>query len=147
MGAANGLTQKSFRNRNDDGSESSATWEHALNTNWTQDTDELFRVRFLIERAAVAQDLNTPHDLEYRIDGGSWTSVTASSTHVQVVNSDNLTDHGDTTQQLGSGTYAEYPGNEQVVDASSATGYCQWNKETLEEMETEWSLKIIGSLA
>ena len=42
--------QDAFRARNDDGSESAATWKSALNNNWTQKMDENeSKVKFLIK--------------------------------------------------------------------------------------------------
>ena len=48
MAAAN-TEQIAFRGRNDDGSETTATWIAAQNTNWTQPTGTNFRVRFEVE--------------------------------------------------------------------------------------------------
>ncbi|MGD9034531.1 MAG: DUF2341 domain-containing protein, partial [Desulfobacteraceae bacterium] len=41
--------QDSFRARNDNNDETTATWTAAANTNWTQMVDKNFRVRFLVQ--------------------------------------------------------------------------------------------------
>ena len=95
--------QVSFRGRNDDGSETTATFIAALNTNWTQDSGALFRIRFDILEDAGGAVNNKPFKLQYNLASGGWNDVDAASSVVQSLASDNLTDAEDTTQQLGGG--------------------------------------------
>jgi len=97
--------QDSFRGRNDDGSETAATWIAAANTNWTQDADTTFRLRFLVQETAGGALNNKGCQWQYRLNAGTWTNITTTSTVCKAVDSPNLVDATDTTQQLGAGTF------------------------------------------
>lgn len=135
------LDQAGFRARNDNGSEAAATWIAALNTNWTQDTDINFRVRFLVQEVGagtlggILQNAGQQSgSLQFRINGGAWTVVTA-GTAVRFSNSGNFTNGDSTTQQLGSGTFVA--GKMLEADPLQTT--------TLngdDETEWEWSLQL-----
>lgn len=101
------LTQASFRGRNDDGSESAATWKAAADTNWSQPVDENFRVRFLVQEtgAGTAGSSDTTFELQYNLGGAGWNNVTGSSSVVRSSASSSVADGADTTQQVGSGTF------------------------------------------
>ncbi|UCD78513.1 MAG: hypothetical protein JSW26_24375, partial [Desulfobacterales bacterium] len=75
-------TQASFRARNDNGSETSATWTAAANTNWTQMVDKTFRLRFLVQDTGSAEADKTLQ-LEYNLNSGGWNDVTGSSSVVK----------------------------------------------------------------
>ncbi|MBW3538762.1 MAG: hypothetical protein KY476_00680 [Planctomycetes bacterium] len=99
------LEQTSFRARNDDGSESAATWKEAVDVDWTQLVDENFRVRFLITEIGLEEETDG-FWLFYSTDGGSsWNLVTTTSSVVRSVGSTHLTDGEHTTQQIGAGTF------------------------------------------
>lgn len=95
------LRLKSWRFRDDDGGETDATWRQALDVDDTQDTDTTYRVRFAVEETAGAAANNQQFRLKYRVDGGSWTNVSTSSSNVVAVSS-NLVNRNDTTQQISS---------------------------------------------
>lgn len=102
--------QVSFRLRNDDGSESAATWKAALNTNVSLTLDENVRLRFLTKSLAGTGESLAPQ-LQYRHDSGSgfgaWTDVNAGSSAVRSSASSHITEDGATTEQLGGpGTFA-----------------------------------------
>lgn len=98
-------TQVSFRNRNDDGNETTATWMAALNTNVLPTLDSPFRVRLQLSQADSAVIGLVPN-LYYSINGGTQFAVTTTSTVIKAVGSANLTDNEVTTEQLaGSGTF------------------------------------------
>lgn len=94
--------QTGYRFRNDDGSETSATWKAARDTPVTQPSATPFRVRFEVTGSGVATDWQ----LMFSRNGGAWTPVTATSATVQSVLSPNVTESQATTQQMGgSGTF------------------------------------------
>lgn len=99
--------QKSFRFRNDDGSETTATWKAAANTNVTLAIDTRFRLRFVIQLDSGAATVPIAPRLQYRIDAGGWTDVGFDTELVDVryFDSANVADGDPTTQQLGAGTF------------------------------------------
>lgn len=99
------LDQDSFRGRNDDGSQSGASWKATTNTNWTQAVDENFRVRFLVQETAGGSVNNANLQLQYNLNGTGWNSVNGTSSVVQSALSANFADDDNTTQQIGAGTF------------------------------------------
>lgn len=97
------FTQVTFRGRNDDGSESAATWKATQGSDWTQDTGAKFRVRFRIDETASRAWTNKVWNLYYQINTGGYNPVTA-STPVQFALSNNFADGADCTAQLTGGT-------------------------------------------
>ena len=73
-------TQQNFRGRNDNGSESAATWIANVNTNFSQAVDIAFRVRLSITETAGATKINTPvFVLQYNLGGAGWNTVTTTA--------------------------------------------------------------------
>ncbi|MCP4716654.1 MAG: hypothetical protein GY868_16155, partial [Deltaproteobacteria bacterium] len=71
-----GFQQYSFRGRTDDADESTATWAAAADSSWTQNVDENFRIRFLVqETGGVPQDDKT-FQLEYNWNETGWLDIT-----------------------------------------------------------------------
>lgn len=68
------LEQEGFRGRNDDGSESGASWIAAQDSNFSMPKNTNFRVRFLINTSGGASAKQ--YQLEYRASGGAWIKVT-----------------------------------------------------------------------
>lgn len=135
------LTQTTFRGRNDDGSETTATWKATAGTDWTQLVDTNFRVRFNISDSVAAATQNTAFILRYSLNGGAYTAVSASSSVVRAFASANVTDGAATTEQLaGSGTFNA--GTFDEVDGS-ATGFTAATS-TGQDTEVEYSLQIRG---
>jgi len=101
------FTQTDFRFRNDDGSESTATWKAAVNTNITVDVtsgDVKVRVRL------AAQEVGTTAatfaaNLFLSKNGGVYAQVGAATSSVKSVDSTNLTDNAATTQQITAFTF------------------------------------------
>jgi len=132
------LDQDGFRGRNDDGSESTATWIAAVNTDWTQDVDENFRVRFHITVEDVTVLLTA--QLQYNLNSGGWNDVNASSSVVQSSASPNETDNVITLEQIGGpGSYWRSWFDE--VDGVVTTE----NYFSGEETEPEYCVQIIGT--
>ena len=96
--------QKSFRGRNDDGNETTATWKANQSVNWTQAVDQNFRVRFEAQETAGCADNNKVWQLQYNLNAAGWVTVNASSSVVRSSASPNVTDGVSTTNQLTAGT-------------------------------------------
>jgi hypothetical protein len=148
------ISQTAFRGRNDDGTEITATWKAGTDEIWNQPTDEIFRIRFLLERAGQS------------IAANGWLSLWAShnkepfllcasnddwgpETVVQPLLSDNVVDYADTTQQLGSDP--QYQGNNNSMSDGEEYGLSYgdtfgWpaSSDTY-EVEAEFALQIIGA--
>lgn len=136
--------QDSFRGRNDDGSETTATWKAAANANWTQGVDANFRVRFVIQETAGFSLNNFAENLEYNRNAAGWVDVTAASSVVVGALSANYADGDDTTQQIGAGTFIA--NNNGMVEgdggpASSKVPDYAGNDET----EFEFCVQIVGA--
>ena len=92
-----------FRGRNDDGDETTATWKAAEDTNWTQQVDTNFRVRFKVQNDTSAIN-NLDVLLQYSLNGGAFTAVSATSSVIRSSASPNLADQANLTVQLTAGT-------------------------------------------
>lgn len=133
------LTQTTFRGRNDDGSETTASWKATAGTDWTQDVDTNFRVRFNVNASTAAPTLNTPFVLRYSLNGGTYTAVSAASTVVRASASPNVTDGAATTEQLaGTGTFNAGTIDEVDGSALGFTGAVATGQDT----EVEYSAQI-----
>ena len=132
-------TQSDFRGRNDDQSEASATWNAAANTNWTQDSNESFRMRFVIQETGGAAASSQGFKMQYNKNSAGWVDVTASSSVVKSFDSTHLTDGQDTTQQVGGGTFVTP--NAGVDDVDGAVGNASFAGS--DETELELCVKII----
>jgi len=107
MGGGSQWQQEAFRIRNDDGSQTAASWMYTLNTDGDVDMDTIFRVRFLIDEYNNRSETEG-FRIQYCVNGGSYYSVTSSSS-CQYANSSYVTDGENTTQQISSGYFS--PGN------------------------------------
>lgn len=71
--AAAETDQEGYRFRNDDGSETTATWREVQDAITYVDAEEVFRVRFLLDQANGPANI-TPR-LEWKQGAGSWAAV------------------------------------------------------------------------
>jgi hypothetical protein len=129
------VTQASYRIRNDDGTEATATWKAAANTTFLAPLGAGFRVRFLLQVATAIS--STGFVLMRSLNGGAYTAVTASSTVVKAIASPNVADGAATTKQLGVGTFVA--GTFDEVDGAWATVSVAIGSET----EMECSIQIV----
>ncbi len=136
--------QTDFRFRNDDGSESAATWKAAAHTNITPSLlsteTYLFRIRL-----ATLQTGTTSAALTGRLyiakNGGSYAQASSSSINgCKVVDSTYLTDDAATTQQLTAGTFVAGKVDD-VSGQCTATASMAQNRDT----EHEFMLQLTGS--
>ena len=108
------VVQQLFRIRDDDGSETGATWLEDLNDDHTLSADNAFRIRFEIEETAGASEGAFYHEVYYSRNSGAWTLVEASDTYIRPELSSEFADGDDCTQQLGSGTF--FTNNNSMVE-------------------------------
>lgn len=100
--------------RQDNGSETSATFFGAQNSNWTQPVNTAFRVRILINGTFGVVTL-TPQ-LYFSRNSGAYTAITSSSTFCKSTASAFVTDGTATTLQM-SGNDGFQPGVVTTADA------------------------------
>lgn len=111
-----------YRWRNDDGSETTATWREALNTPTTIAVDEVVRLRIALRVFAITQ---SPQ--KFRLIGfanGSYLGVIGdvSSHEIALTASSNVTNEEATTQQITS--TSPYPtDNKNVIETYNTLGY------------------------
>ena len=98
------FTQVTFRGRNDDGNETTATWKATQGTDWTQLVDENFRIRFLIQEGAGCAGNNKVWRLQYNLAAAGYVDCSATSSVVRASASPNLADGANLTTQLTGGT-------------------------------------------
>lgn len=120
------LNQQSFRGRGDTQTLNSATFDHALNADFSQAVDTNFRVRFLIQETAGGESKNKAYRVEYDA-GGGYAAVT-DSTPIQYATSGQYSNGDPTSQVLGGGSFVAGDG----VSATGTTGTV-----TLQSEETE----------
>ncbi len=94
------IDQATFRIRDDDGSESAATWRQLEDINDTLDVDINFRIRFTLDDTTDGERLNFQPQLEYNLASGGWNDVTGASSVIRATTSSEFTDDDDTTRQL-----------------------------------------------
>ena len=102
--------QDSYRWRDDDDSESAATWLEIINTSHDFDLSSGnvdARLRFLAQEINnVAMD-DQEFYIMFQINAGGYSQLKAVSIGCVYYNSVNLTDDGSTTLQIGSGTHID----------------------------------------
>lgn len=136
--------QNSFRGRNDDGSETTATWKAAANTDWTQAVDENFRVRFLLRETAGGSDNNHLVQLQYNLNAAGWNDVNGTSAVVRSSPSANFNDDDHTTQQLGAGSFLT-PNDGMDEDNGLAGEGNNIDFAGNDEVEVEYCVEIVGA--
>lgn len=101
------FTQTDFRLRNDDGSESTATWKAAANINISIDVssgDVSLRIRLCAQEVGTTA-ATFASNLFASYNGGAYAQVGSATSQVKAVDSTNLTDNAATTQQVTAFTF------------------------------------------
>jgi IPT/TIG domain-containing protein len=142
VGTPTQLRQHTFRFRNDDGSETTATWKAAADTNITQDWGVIFRLRIGVE-IMTGGDAQTLMDarLQFSKNGAAYANVgtAGSGAAVEFADSANVTDDGTTTQQITSGgTF----GAGRIDENGTTTQYAPAGLTVGNDTEGEFVLKI-----
>jgi PKD repeat protein len=139
------ITQTKYRWRNDNGSETSATWKAAENTAITlADTISILRARIELRNSSgAAYDID--ETLEYSSNGGtSWTSITNAPTNAFIYQSStNVADGDATTNQMGTATAGSFVEGRIISAIPSATPMTIFDGE---KTEFEWVIKPTGNL-
>lgn len=139
------ITQTQYRWRNNDGSETSATWKAAANTAITvSDTTTVLRLRIELNNNSGAGNYDVNESLEYSSNGGSsWTTMTnAPSNAFKYVSSSLVTNGGATTNQMGSATSGTFVAGRIVSAVPSGTPMSLGANKT----EYEWVIKPSGNI-
>ena len=139
------FNQKAFRGRNDDGTEATATWKAAQNTNFSQIEDTAFRIRFEVQETAGCAKANfTTIQLQRNLNSAGWVNVTASSTVVASVASPNVADGAATTNQLtvGTGTFVGGGGFDEV---NGVAGSNLMDVAASGHFEVEYSIQLLSA--
>lgn len=136
------IDQNHFRGRNDDGDETTATWIDAVDTNFYQNQDAIFRVRFgLTETGSAASSTAPAIKLQSNTNGAGWQDVTNVSTNVIFENSVNVVNGSVTTQQITSGTF--WSGStslSRIIENTSLVASANFPADNV--AEPEWVLSI-----
>jgi len=136
--------QTSFRGRNDDGTETTATWKAVANTNWNQRQNTNFRVRFLIQEDDDVEDLNVEYQLQYNLNAAGWNDVNGASAVVRSFTSPNFADGDSCTQQIGAGTFIGSQNGMDEVNGLVGGANMDWSTTINEETEVEFCCQIRG---
>lgn len=133
--------QASFRAKNDNGGETSTDWIAALNANWSQLQDANFRVRFLVQEEDDVADADVSFQLQYNLNSGGWNDVDGSSSVVRSSAGD-LTEGGDTTQQIGSGTFVTPNAGQDESDGLTGGTSLDFTTTANQEVELEYCMQV-----
>lgn len=136
------FTQTDFRFRNDDGSESTATWKAATNTNINGDVtlgDLDLRVRIALQCVGTTAATFTA-SLWVSKNGGAYAQLSDVTSNAKAVGSTNLTDNAATTQQITGFTFVA--GRVDDIDGTmTSTASIVQNSGT----EFEWMIRLISA--
>jgi hypothetical protein len=139
------INQTKYRWRNDNGSETTATWKAAENTAITlADTTSVLRARIELQNnSGAVYDID--ESLEYSTNGGTtWTVITNAPTNAFIYQSStNVTDGGATTNQVSTGTAGTFAAGRIISAIPSATPMVISSGE---KTEFEWVIKPTSNL-
>lgn len=139
MSGSPSYDQNAYRWRNDDGSETTATWFANENTSAALSVDTNYRIRLELENVGTANASPT-FELRYSHNGGAYTLITTSSSVVRAVDSANLTDLAATTNQLTTSGLTFSAGQ---ITEDGTTGSITLNQSR--QTEVELPFQIIGT--
>lgn len=114
----------SYRWRNDDGSETTATWKAAINTPIQINNLDPIRIRIAVEEFNGSTGFIAAIDsnLLFSVDGGTnWTNVTDVNSPFSFVNTANVIHESFTTQQISTGSTASFVAGRFISAYSSLT--------------------------
>jgi hypothetical protein len=131
--------QRSYRFRNDDGTQTSATWKAAQNTAISQGVNQKFRLRMETQETAGGAANNVDFTLQYNLNNTGWVTITSSSNVVRLIDSAFVADNTPTTNQLTAGTGTFRAGS--VIGSSESTGRVSFVGS--DHTEHEWILTLV----
>ncbi len=121
MGAVPSWTQIHYRFGNDDGLEALYTFSGAEDTAISLATATTFLNRFAIRQDGTGTANSGVITCQYRQNGGTWTTITTSSSVVKTVASANITNDTPTTNRLTLGGRTFLAGGVVCDDGSAAS--------------------------
>ena len=138
------FSQVAFRHREDDGSETGATWIAAENVGLTDldvSTNRAVRTRVAVQETAGGANNNLDLTIQYRRNEGAWLDVNASTVAVIFRTSPFVADQTPTTDQLSTpaGTFA----GGAFVSASGSEARISF--EGNDHGENEYSLELVAA--
>ncbi len=142
------LRQDAARGRNDDGSQTTATWKALANTTYSLDKNDAvsglidFRHRFVLQEIGGGGKNNWLEAIQFSKNGGTWTNV-GSGTDVQWTSTSGYADGDNTTQQVGSGTFVTTNLACTEIDFQGASA--SPDMAGFDEFECEFMLRIIAA--
>lgn len=138
------LQQVAFRGFVDDGAPGAATAHAAENTDWTQEANTNFRVRFELEERDGGFENNVQVRLQYNRNGTGWNDVTDLSNVIRAVTSPHYADEdADGVDRLTTSTKTFSGG---VLDENGLAGTNnQIDMAGNDHWEIEYCLQIVGA--
>jgi len=135
--------QESFRFRDDDGSESAATWHGLLNADAADlANDTNYRIRINVKEQNVAVGSNENITFHYSYKGGAWTAITTISSYIKAIASANFNDLDESTQQLTSGGFDT---TNNAMSETGAAGSNALDPPQASYVETELCFQIVSA--
>jgi hypothetical protein len=133
--------QQQFRFRNNDGSESAATWKAATNTALTIKVaaDQSLRYRVSVQQTGKTARPLTAY-LYYSKNSGAYRALTNLTTDIKIADSAFLTDDAPTTRQISSGSFI-------AGHVDDVNGQCTAtaNMPQSSYTEIEWMVRLIAA--
>lgn len=131
--------QIAWRFRNDDGSETTATWMEAQNVSpGDVAPTQQFRLRMEVQETAGGGANNQTIVLQYNVNGAGWNDIGTSSSFVRLASSSHVANGTATTDQLTAGTGTFLAGI--VCTTTSGTNISFAGNE---HTEVEWSVEMV----
>ena len=127
------LTQVHFAGRDDSAELSSGVFTYGIDSNWAQEADKAFRVRFEIEGTGTIGGT-----IEASIDNSSWFAVSATSGTVCGALSEQFSNADTTTDLIDGSAYAWTTGNAATRGTAAAVTL------TAQTTELEYALRLVG---
>jgi hypothetical protein len=99
---ANANTRMSaYRWRNDDGTETSATWKASINTPIQINNLDPIRIRIAVEEFSTRTGtISVETKLQFSVDGANWKYITDVDSPFSFINTSNVSHESNTTQQI-----------------------------------------------
>ncbi len=135
--------QSDFQFFNDDGNEAASTSLESIDADTTQnvDSDFDFQMRFLIKETAGNAASNDTFVFRHDLNSTGFVNTTAATTVARII-ATNLTNLGETTQRIGSGTFLT-PNDGQSTDGTAGGPACDYAGN--DEAEFVCSIRIIAA--
>lgn len=133
------FTQITFRGRNDDGSESGATWKDVQGNDWSQLVGTNFRIRFLIDETNNRAWNNYNWTVYVSRNGGAYSAI--NGTYVNFADSDYYTEDDDCVSRLTGGSGSFLTDNNGMIESG---GVCTNTGAANDYFELEYCLTIVA---